>query len=168
MGIDADDKLHAVWGTRDGIFNSWCDVSGRNGYAKVSQPAAWKKTSAQQCFEQITDAQARLGDLAIAPNNQLWIVYSQEGNIVVTRPVDGIGPRGKFEVEVVDADSGKPVPGFERSDFHSINSGLDIPVEWDGGTRLSDIKRANFIFRFYLTENEVRFHAFRFTKKGTI
>ncbi len=133
MVIDPDDRLHAVWGTRDGVFHSWCDVSGENGYAKASQPAAWKNTSGQQGFEQIADAEARLGDLAVAPNNRLWVVYSQEGNIVVTRPVDGTWKSSKAARPIPRWMVISKPPDHKQYDIREVDEGCREPVlEIDG------------------------------------
>jgi hypothetical protein len=89
MAVDLHDNLHVVWGTDDGLFHSWCDVSGEGGYRNISERAAWKTTAGEPGFEKIADAGASLGDLDFAPDGRLWVVYSEGGSIVAARLVDG-------------------------------------------------------------------------------
>ena len=76
--------------------------------------------------------------------------------------LDGIGDHGQIEVELLDADTGVPIPGFGRSDCRPIATGLDVPVAWEGGERLPDIPDGQLIIRFHFSGVEARFHAFRF------
>ncbi len=58
--------------------------------------------------------------------------------------------RNWVEVEVIDADSGEPIPGYGCEDCDDIYvDGLRRPVEW-GGKRLADIGRTRFKLRFRL------------------
>jgi hypothetical protein len=89
MAIDSHDNLHVVWGTDTGLFHSWCDVSGENGYRKVSEQPAWKTAFRKPGFEKLADAGARLGDLACEPDGRLWVVYSRDGSIFAACPEAG-------------------------------------------------------------------------------
>ncbi len=69
--------------------------------------------------------------------------------------------RNWVEVEVLDADSGEPIPGFECTDCNDIFvDGLRRPVEW-GEKRLADIDRNRFKLRFWLY-GAARLYGYRF------
>ncbi|RKX33352.1 MAG: hypothetical protein DRP71_10505 [Verrucomicrobia bacterium] len=77
--------------------------------------------------------------------------------------IDGIGDQGQIEVELLDSKTGVPIPGFERSDCRPIAAGLDVPVAWRGGERLSDVHCGQVIIRFYFSGIQSKLHAFRFS-----
>jgi hypothetical protein len=56
-----------------------------------------------------------------------------------------------IEVEVLDAVSGEPIPGFARGDCRPLTAdGLRTPVTWKGGNRLPVAGGKNLVFRFWL------------------
>ncbi|MCS6851488.1 MAG: hypothetical protein NZ700_10025 [Gemmataceae bacterium] len=70
-------------------------------------------------------------------------------------------PDAVFAVEVVDAATGKPVPGFARADCLPVRSdGLAVPISWHGGRQLPaghDIR-----LRFNLSGRGLRLYGFEF------
>ena len=70
--------------------------------------------------------------------------------------------RDWVEVEVLDADSGRVVPGYGREDCrHLITEGLAMPVRWDRHADLSAAPR-RFKLRFYLW-GRARLYSFAFS-----
>ena len=87
LAIDGNDRLHAVWGGKKGIYAAWCDVSGSSGHRNASRAEAWRCADGSPGAGLVpgTDADTRFGDIAISPDDRVWVAFSRAGRIVVTR-----------------------------------------------------------------------------------
>jgi len=76
--------------------------------------------------------------------------------------VEGLtGPSAPFAVEVLDATTGRPIPGFTATDcLYPTQDGIAVPITWKGGSALpagQDIR-----LRFHLRQPGVQFYSFGF------
>jgi hypothetical protein len=69
---------------------------------------------------------------------------------------------GQVSVEVLDAATRLPLPGFSANDCHSLQSSPDIPVTWKGGSHLPADSGGPVVLRFHLQGAGVRLYSFRF------
>jgi hypothetical protein len=69
------------------------------------------------------------------------------------------GAASSFAVEVLDATTGAPLPGFTASDFLPLEAdGIAVPVAWKGGNTLPTGKPIRL--RFHLQGKGVRLYSF--------
>jgi hypothetical protein len=76
--------------------------------------------------------------------------------------VEGTASTGAaFAVEILDASTGKPLPGFSKADCLPVREdGLAVPIAWKGGAELPSGR--DIRLRFYLSGREMRFYGFEF------
>ncbi len=76
--------------------------------------------------------------------------------------IEGLAaPAAAFTVEVLAADTGRPVDGFAAADCLPVGGdGLAVPVAWKGGAELP--AGQNIRLRFHLQGGELRFYSFGF------
>lgn len=118
--------------------------------------------------------------LAILPSDGFTFLHARDGfgpGIVTTRPIEVVEPdrarlqvtvrhamayRDWCEVEVLDATTGKPVPGYSRADCSDIaTDGRGQLVAWGARHTLGNVPVKWIKLRFYL-HGEARLHAFSF------
>ena len=130
MALDPQDRLHAVWGVEEGLYYTWCDVSGAEGYRKVSHREAWKTSTGAEGAERVAGSGARLGDISAGPEGRLWLAFSRQGAIVVGALEKG---RGAWKLNrVVDPLSRWAVvtepDDHSRYEIRQIEEGCRDPV----------------------------------------
>ena len=123
--IDSGDTLHLLWESSEPqrLWYSRCDVAGSDVAQHIKRPANWKGLggSPEAIRLGTPDRDSSLGDLALGPSGDLWIVYREAVQVEAgyQYPIDFKGEDRPF---VLGSQEGhelwiaRPGPqGFERS-----------------------------------------------------
>ncbi|MBM4081576.1 MAG: hypothetical protein FJ278_17865 [Planctomycetes bacterium] len=107
------------------------------------------------------DPNVAIGSLTTIP-----IELRAAADVQLSLNVDGlsaVSPSAAIRVEVLNPATGQPVRGFSASDCPPITTnGLDVPVKWAKGDRLSAAGLRAVQLRFQLEGASVRLYAFAF------
>ena len=69
---------------------------------------------------------------------------------------------GRLQLELIDPETGRSIPGFARADCAQLGGGVDVPVSWRAGEHLARTGKKRIAIRFYLVGNHSRLYSFRF------
>ncbi|MBL9216837.1 MAG: hypothetical protein JNG83_15270 [Opitutaceae bacterium] len=165
--VDHDGRVYLYYSAGDESWGSWPADNAKPGRPTTRTLGGFSRS-------------AQMG-LALLPADGFTHLRARDGygpGIATTVPIEvrdparaslrlalggGMPYRNWVEVEVLDAATGRPLPGFTRTDCVDLaGDGASLPVEWAGGrTTLADVGVPTIRLRFHLF-GEARLRSFHF------
>lgn len=159
--IEKDDKLWIYYAAASEKWNNWPQRVPK-GFPLSSgevQPSeiglAWLRADG---FTYLTIDDAILpGELTTVP-----MALPEKERLQLVVGIDKTQTRRNWlEVEILDAESGDPIPGYARADCERCTKdGLRVPIRWKHGRDIAELAGRTVKFRFFLN-GKIMFYSFR-------